>query len=468
MTAGLHRASWPTGLWTGAVIVILAASVILILARKAGPTPPPPPAIDTAGFDPAIAAAIGEARQGVLNSPRSHEAWGRLGMVLLAHEMPAAAACFLTARDLAETDPRWSYYLAVSQLSGDLESAVANLERTLSLLPAQPRLQQHAGFAPRLRLAEGLLQLGRLDEAEGHFLHIREQQPDSAVVALGLGKLSHARGRHSEAVGFLAAARDDPATRKAARRLLVSSFQRLNRTNEIDRLTQAIERLPADEAFPDPLMAEVERLKTGLNAWTDRADQWLKAGRPRDAARLMETAVERYPNSERALFFLGRARHRMGDLAGAEASLRRAIALAPGMIEAHMQLGIIHLARRRTDEAGQCFRAAIRAKPNLAEAWYNLGLSLGGDRAESLTAFREAIRLRPGLIEAYLGLAVVLRAGGEFTEAREVVTRALQFCPDGPLRQSLLEQQQALARQSANAAAGQNSAGLSQPPAPQP
>jgi len=113
------------------------------------------------------------------------------------------------------------------------------------------------------------------------------------------------------------------------------------------------------------------------------------------------------------MFFLGRARARLGDVAGAEKILTRAVEVAPSSVEAQMQLGALRLNQGRARAAQPCFRAALQAKPNLPEAWFNLGLSLGTDvinRAECIAAFREAIRLKPNLIEAYLGLAVALRA----------------------------------------------------------
>lgn len=121
----------------------------------------------------------------------------------------------------------------------------------------------------------------------------------------------------------------------------------------------------------------------------------------------------------------------------------RAVALAPASVEAQMQLGVNWLSRGRAKEAQPCFRAAIQAKPNLGEAWFNLGLSLGGEldhRAESIAAFREAIRLKPSLVEAYLGLAVVLRADGQHQVAADDLRRALSLQPEEPLRSRLLDQ----------------------------
>jgi tetratricopeptide (TPR) repeat protein len=396
---------------------------------------PPPPTVDTNGFDPVIAAAIAEARQSVLKSPRSAGARGRMGMVLLAHELHAGAReCFAQASTFAPEEPRWIYLLGLAELPDNPAAAATNFDRAVRLFP-------DSLSAPRLRLADTLLGLGRLDEAEAHYQRVRLREPDSAQAALGLGKLAQARDHPMDAVGFLSGALRDPATRRAAHRLLLTLNQRLGRTNEADRLARALAELPNDRP-DDVFLSEIAELKTGEQAWLDRADEWMKAGRVPEAARLLEKAVQTYPKSDRALFFLGRARQRLGDAAGAEAILVRAVELAPGSVEAQMQLGVLRLGRGRARQAQPCFRAAIQAKPNLAVAWFNLGLALAGEasRAESIAAFREAIRLKPNLVEAYLGLAVALRADGQTHAAAAELRRALDLQPEEVLRQKLLAQ----------------------------
>jgi tetratricopeptide (TPR) repeat protein len=413
--------------------VVLAA---ILGARQFMSSPPPPPAtVNTNGFDPVIAAAIGEAREAVLRSPRSAEARGRMGMVLLAHEVRIEAReCFAQASALAPSNPRWPYFLGLAQLPDNPAAAVTNFDRAVRLFP-------ESESAPRLRLADTLLSLGRIDEAEAHYQRVRQRDPNSAPAALGLGKVAQARDRTMEAVDFLAGAIRDPSTRRAAHRLLLNLNQRLGRTNDADQLAQALAELPNDKPA-DAFLSEVEQLKTGEQAWTDLADEWMKAGRVPEAARLLEKAAQTYPKSDRALFFLGRARQRLGDAAGAEAILARAVELAPGSVEAQMQLGIVRLSRGRAQQARPCFRAAIQAKPNLGEAWFNLGLTLGGEanRAESMAAFREAIRLKPNLVEAYLALAVVLRLDGQNQAAANELRRALDLQPEETVRQKVLDQ----------------------------
>lgn len=399
---------------------------------------PPLPSINTAGFDPVIAAAIAQARDSVQSAPRSAAARGRMGMVLLAHQLRAEAGqCLAQASALAPGEPRWPYLLGHAQLLDNPLAAATNFDRAVRLFPKNES-------APRLRLADTLLILGRVDEAEQHFRQVRQREPQSAPAALGLGKVANSRNRLSEAADVLNAALRDPSTRKAAHRLLVNIYQRLGRTNQAEQLARTLAGLPNDTPS-DPILAEIEQLKTGEQAWTDLADEWLKTGRVAEAARLLEKTVQTYPNSDHAMFFLGRARFRLGDARGAEQMLMRAVTLAPASIEAQMQLGVVHLNLGRAKEAEFCFRAAIQAKPNLAEAWFNLGLSLGADakkRAESIAAFRETIRLKPNLSEAYAGLAVVLRAQGQKQAAAFELRRALALQPEEPLRRKLLDQLQ--------------------------
>jgi tetratricopeptide (TPR) repeat protein len=65
--------------------------------------------------------------------------------------------------------------------------------------------------------------------------------------------------------------------------------------------------------------------------------------------------------------------------------------------------------------AAEELRAATRAKPDYAEAYYTLGtvLKQKGELAEAAKALREAIRLQPEFAGAHTTLATVLRQLGD-------------------------------------------------------
>ena len=84
------------------------------------------------------------------------------------------------------------------------------------------------------------------------------------------------------------------------------------------------------------------------------------------------------------------------------------------------------------DQAEQCFRAAIRIAPDVAELYVNLGLILE-KRADPLAAencYRQAIGQNANLTEAHLNLGVLLAAQKRFQGAESAYLQALYLVPD--------------------------------------
>src|SRR5438270_5558930 len=135
-------------------LVVIGAGIALLVAAWLWRSPAPPD-VDLAGVDPAIVQAIDAARAEVRAAPRSAATWGRLGMVLRAHDFAAEAnACFAQAERLDASDPRWPYLHGLTVALTDRDAAIPLLQRAADRSPFNP--------TPRLRLAEVLLQQGRL------------------------------------------------------------------------------------------------------------------------------------------------------------------------------------------------------------------------------------------------------------------------------------------------------------------
>ncbi|HEY6001004.1 MAG TPA: tetratricopeptide repeat protein [bacterium] len=97
-------------------------------------------------------------------------------------------------------------------------------------------------------------------------------------------------------------------------------------------------------------------------------------------------------------------------LVGPEAAGGNRDAPAARYVSAGNELGRLQL----FEESVAAFKAAIRLRPDLAEAYAGLGTSLGNLRRfpEAEAAYREALRLKPGLPEAQGNLATLLKAMG--------------------------------------------------------
>ena len=135
--------------WLAVVCAVLALAVALVGYVVLAPDvllDLPEPQMD--GVDPAVVSAVEEALETVRESPADANEWGRLGMILLAHDFAVdARSCFRRAGDLDSAEPRWPYFHAWTLVSTAPEAALPGLERAVELCGESP-------LAPRLKLAE--------------------------------------------------------------------------------------------------------------------------------------------------------------------------------------------------------------------------------------------------------------------------------------------------------------------------
>jgi predicted O-linked N-acetylglucosamine transferase (SPINDLY family) len=112
-------------------------------------------------------------------------------------------------------------------------------------------------------------------------------------------------------------------------------------------------------------------------------------------------------------------RWRRNDVAGAEASFRRALALNPGLMPAWSNLGQVLWEQGRARDALACLAQAVEIDPASAVARLNLGVALMNVNraADAVAQFREAIRLDPSLAHARATLVKPLRDLCEWDDA---------------------------------------------------
>ncbi|MBI4606771.1 MAG: tetratricopeptide repeat protein [Planctomycetes bacterium] len=396
-----------------------------------------PPDLELAGADPAAAEAIRAATAGVRRSPRSAEAWGDLGMTLLAHEVFApAAACLEQAALRAPAEARWPYLQGLALQKGEAEprAAVRAFERAAEAAA-------RGDPVPRLKLAETLLEQGDAEAAERHFRRALEQDPANARARAGLGRAAYLRGDLEAALRELGASAGAAPRAKATRVLLAEVHHRLGRAGDAERERRAAAGLPDAHRWPDPHSDRVLARWTGVLAGIERANDLLAGGRADDALRLLRDTVERYPRALLALLSLGRTLLQTGDAAGAEEALRRAADLEPAAFEAHHELAAALLRQGKTPAAAASFRRALEVKPDYAPSHHGLGQSLlrQGDREGAAEAFRAAVRYRPNYAAAHRDLGQILVALGRTAEGIERLRDALRLNPQDTEAARLLE-----------------------------
>lgn len=380
--------------------VALAAALLAVGAGAwygLRPAPPTPPNPEVTGTDPDVADAVRASRMAVEKAPRSASAWGKYGMVLRAHDFePESNACFAEAERLDPRDPRWPYLHGLSVVLNDPEAGLPLLRQAVERCRDNP-------LAPRLRLAEVLLDNGHPDEAEAHLQRAQKLDPGGARVELGLARLAMERGQWREAIEHLGRCLEDPAAAKKAYQLRSIAW---NRVGEPQRARQDAEQAaarPDDRGWPDPFVAQVLELRTGVEAWMERAGELFKDGRQGEAIALMNELVKDRPESAAAWNLLGTYLVKVGDYAAAERALQgQATRLAPDHVEAWFNLGVAKYALAKWQEAAECFRKVLRLKPDHALAHYNLGHCLKklGDTSGAAEEFRQALHCRPDYTQA--------------------------------------------------------------------
>lgn len=403
-----------------AVLLLAGASVggYLVWRRSA----PIVPTIATAGLDAEVVAAVEQARADVLAEPRSAAAWGRLGMVLFAHDMYAESAAVLAeAEHLDPEDARWPYLRGLALILQHPESGIAALKRAAAIAPFDLPMQ--------LRLAEEYLKLDHIDEADTILGALLAQYPSNPRVLLGQGQILSRRGQWKEAIGPLTAAAADPTARRSAHVAMAEAYLRLGDAAAAESERQKATRLPPDRAWPDPLLAETESLRTGLLPRIEQALELHNSGKTRDGLALISEVLRDHPDSGRAHLAQAQLRIASGALAPAEAALRRAIELKPDLVHAHFLLGQTRSAKKDDEGAERCYRSAIDLMPNHALAHYHLGeIRLKqGKKAEAQAAFMAAVRCRPDLAAAHVELGALFLDDGRAEDAAAHLENAVRL-----------------------------------------
>jgi tetratricopeptide (TPR) repeat protein len=431
------------------VLGVAAASVGAWWWFHTAPVTPPMP---TNSEDPEVRRVLERARQEVLDKPRSAAAWGRLGMLFLAHILPGDADfCFAEAARLDPADARWVYARGLIALRRDPARPVTLLRRAVAT--GNPRPEERSTMT--LQLAEALLERGELDEAEGIFRQEFERDAASARAAFGLGLIAVVRGDEPAATKFLTVAQNSPYARKKASAQLAALARRRGDGRAADAYQKQAAQLPEDPPWPDHILDEAVRLQTGRRGRERLANSLEKQKRYAEAAEVYLEQLERQPNVA-AYLGAGMNLARMRAYDKAWPLLRKAVALDPDNAAAHYSLALALFARAEREwqttpgssqlkawfrEAVEHARRATKLRPSHAQAYLIWGLSLKylGEPAAAVAPLREGVACAPADLDLQLGLGEVLLETGELKEAATHLENARRLAPTDPRPEQALK-----------------------------
>jgi tetratricopeptide (TPR) repeat protein/peroxiredoxin len=170
-----------------------------------------------------------------------------------------------------------------------------------------------------------------------------------------------------------------------------------------------------------------ERLLTDLKSVPASPDARMRMALP-FPGRLVQSAFLRND------FTYGVAMYQHGYFDQAAESFQQVIAAKPDNADAYYNLGTLNLRRKNYDQARQYLEQTLKLRPNYPEAWNNLGMMAAqqGRADEAIQDFQQSLAQRPTYATAYLNLGNVYRRQKAFDKAQECLTRALALQPDDP------------------------------------
>lgn len=161
----------------------------------------------------------------------------------------------------------------------------------------------------------------------------------------------------------------------------------------------------------------------------DQAIALINSGDLGGAEARCRAALAEYPRDVNMLALLGALLIKLDRAEEAEAKLRQAITEAPTFAKPHEDLGHLLVQKNRAQEAVPLLERATYLDPGLEKAWFTLGraLVLAGRGAEADAAFERSFELSPE--RRLMALAAEHQKEGRYDEAEHLYRRVLRHNP---------------------------------------
>lgn len=438
---------WTT-LAVAAVLVVGGGLTAFYVGALLQPSVPEPPAVPLEGVEKPVADAVAAARERVREQPRSAEAWGLLGKLLLTHRFPAQAEqCFAQAEQLDDKQPRWPYYRGLVHLHQDNALALAHLRRAVEL---GDRYEPNVSSL-RLRLAEALLEQGSDEEAEAELRTLFAKDPNNPWLLYYRGLRALARNDLAAAIERLTPLTNHPSARQKACVQLAMIYRRQGNEERAAEYTRRVAELPEDQPWPDPYVDEYRRLQRDAQGRLMQVKALEAQGKYQEVLAELNS-INESSESDLASLAVGINLAKIGQYAEAEKALRDTLARYPDKVQAHYFLAVVlfiqgdqvpgrengvpEAARAKYREAAEEARQTLKLKPDhgLAHVYLGRSLLLLDQKDDGLKELRAAVACKPEEPRAHFFLGEALADDGRLEEAAHHLELAARLLgKDDPL-----------------------------------
>ena len=302
-----------------------------------------------------------------------------------------------------------------------------------------------------------LMRLGKPEQAVLQFKRAIALEPGHATACFNLGTILLRQGKHEEARSWLEQAYEVQPIYENGYQLAFCYFVLGNHLSA-QRILETLEGVPQERAeFYFLRVLNEKALGRGQNAsqvlpelllvlaeQPEVQDQVImllfSQGMYVEAIRVLELAVEHFPDSHSAWLNLARARSELGEMTGAKKDASRALKLQETG-EVHVLLGDISEKLEQPLVALDHYQQAVRLDPsetNLYALGYEFLAHWNWAAAEQV--FERGLEQQPESWRLWVGFGAAALGKNESSKAAPRFLKAIEFVPDGLLSYHLLSQ----------------------------
>ena len=163
-------------------------------------------------------------------------------------------------------------------------------------------------------------------------------------------------------------------------------------------------------------------------------EMMVERGEFEQAKVLFQGIVDQSPDSPKAHYYLALTQSKTGDTEGALSHYEKAIALDQKLMDAHINLGLLHMALGNLARAEEELKIYLDASPDAADAHFNYGLiqEKMGKLDAAKSHYEQAARINPEDPEPLFGLGELARKQGNHQEAVSLYEQARDLNPELP------------------------------------
>jgi len=393
---------------------------------------PPPP--DLTGWPPEFAQRLAEAGQGAVGGPDRVKSLSEVALLYHANGfLVEARQAYRGLLDADADNPRWYHMLA------GVEADFGLVDEAVPLMQIAAHLASDS--APvRLRLADLLLKVGRVDEARAAYRDVLSIDASNPHALAGLARLDIDAGHPETALPLLERATAGEPEFESAWSMLSNLRASLgDAAGAAEAARKAGDSLRFNEA-PDPWSEllvwycyDVYRLRVAA----------VTSSRSNDGPRrlsILQRAERLAPNDGDVARELGRVFLSLGRDAEAEAQLRRATELSPSVSDAWGNLADLLRRSGRVREADDMVIKGLLYCPQSPYLLFERGRMLIRERQfeQALAVLEESRRIRPEEPRAHIEIARLLMMQGRVEEGVASLREAQRARPEEPVSLSAL------------------------------